>query len=94
MAGNPKHPSRRQVVETFGAGAVTALAAPSLLTGPACAAGRSVKIGMVSPQTGCIAAPSARPTNGCSGERARRWPTASPSPASNIRSKSFTATVS
>jgi branched-chain amino acid transport system substrate-binding protein len=56
MAGNPKHPSRRQVVEAFGAGAATALAAPALLTGLACAAGRTVKIGMVSPQTGYIAA--------------------------------------
>jgi branched-chain amino acid transport system substrate-binding protein len=56
MAGNPKHPSRRKVIEALGAGAATVLAAPSLLTGPARAAGRTVKIGMVSPQTGPIAA--------------------------------------
>ena len=56
MASNPKHPSRRQVVEAFGAGAATVFAATSLLTGPARAAGRTVKIGMVSPQTGYIAA--------------------------------------
>jgi branched-chain amino acid transport system substrate-binding protein len=56
MAENPKHPSRRKVVEAFGAGAATVLAAPALLTGPARAAGRTVKIGMVSPQTGYIAA--------------------------------------
>jgi branched-chain amino acid transport system substrate-binding protein len=56
MAGNPKHPSRRQVVEAFGAGAATVFAAPALLTGPARAAGRTIKIGMVSPQTGYIAA--------------------------------------
>ena len=56
MASNRKHPSRRQVVEAFGAVAATALAAPALLTGPARAAGRAVKIGMVSPRTGPIAA--------------------------------------
>jgi branched-chain amino acid transport system substrate-binding protein len=56
MAGNPQHPSRRQVIEAFGAGAATVFAAPALLTGPVRAAGRTVKIGMVSPQTGPIAA--------------------------------------
>jgi branched-chain amino acid transport system substrate-binding protein len=56
MASNPKHPSRRQVIEAFGAGAATMLAAPTLLTGPVRAAGRTVKIGMVSPETGPIAA--------------------------------------
>src|SRR6516165_682506 len=56
MAGNPKLTTRRQVIEAFGAGAATVLAAPTLLTGPVRAAGRTVKIGMVSPQTGPIAA--------------------------------------
>src|SRR5262249_15808316 len=55
MASNPKHPSRRRVIEAVGAGAATVLAAPMLLTGPARAAGRTVKIGMVSPETGPIA---------------------------------------
>ena len=56
MAGNPKLTTRRQVIEAFGAGAATVLAAPTLLAGPARAAGRTVKIGMVSPATGPIAA--------------------------------------
>ncbi len=56
MASNPKHPSRRNVIKALGASAATMLAAPTLLTGPVRAAGRTVKIGMVSPQTGPIAA--------------------------------------
>ena len=56
MAGNPKLTSRRQMIGAFGAGAATILAAPTVLTEPVRAAGRTVKIGMVSPQTGPIAA--------------------------------------
>jgi branched-chain amino acid transport system substrate-binding protein len=51
-SSNPKHPSRRSVIKAVGAGAAGVLAAPALLR----AAGRTVKIGMVSPQTGPIAA--------------------------------------
>src|SRR5437667_11906996 len=56
MTSTPKRPSRRTVIKAFGAGAATTLAAPRLLTSPVRAAGRTVKIGMVSPQTGPIAA--------------------------------------
>src|SRR6266446_5399646 len=53
MARTPPHPSRRAVVQGLGAGA---LAMPPLLAPRARAAGRAVKIGMVSPATGPIAA--------------------------------------
>jgi branched-chain amino acid transport system substrate-binding protein len=56
MAKNTQHPSRRKVVKLLGATAASAIAAPSILVRPASAAGRTVKIGMISPQTGPIAA--------------------------------------
>src|SRR5438128_374177 len=56
MASNPKNPSRRKVIKALGAGTASALAAPTLFASPGRAAGRTVKIGMVSPQTGPIAA--------------------------------------
>jgi branched-chain amino acid transport system substrate-binding protein len=56
MVGSSKNPSRRRVIKALGAGAASALAAPMLLTSPVRAVGRTVKIGMVSPQTGPIAA--------------------------------------
>ena len=52
MTSNRNNPSRRGVITALGLGAV---AAPKLFA-PARAAGRTVKIGMVSPQTGPIAA--------------------------------------
>jgi branched-chain amino acid transport system substrate-binding protein len=55
MLENRKHPSRRKVIKTLGAGAVGALATPKLFA-TARAAGRPIKIGMVSPATGPIAA--------------------------------------
>jgi len=56
MASNSKNLSRRNVVKALGIGAAGAIAAPGLMMRPARAAGRAVKIGMVSPQTGPIAA--------------------------------------
>ena len=56
MTRKMQHPSRRKVVTLLGAGAAGALAAPGLFVRPARAAGRTIKIGMVSPQTGPIAA--------------------------------------
>jgi branched-chain amino acid transport system substrate-binding protein len=55
MSTKPRNPSRRRVVTALGVGAAGALAAPRLFA-TARAAGRTVKIGMVSPQTGPIAA--------------------------------------
>ncbi|MBV8745782.1 MAG: ABC transporter substrate-binding protein [Xanthobacteraceae bacterium] len=55
MLENHKGPSRRKVIKTIGAGAVGVLAAPKLFA-TARAAGRPIKIGMVSPATGPIAA--------------------------------------
>ncbi len=55
MLENRKAPSRRKVIKTIGAGAVGVLAAPKLFA-TARAAGRPIKIGMVSPATGPIAA--------------------------------------
>jgi branched-chain amino acid transport system substrate-binding protein len=56
MARNNEYPSRRAVVAGLGAGTAGAFAAPGWLGGRARAAGRTVKIGMVSPATGPIAA--------------------------------------
>jgi len=56
VTSNPKHPSRRKIITGLGVGAAGAVAVPRLLTRSARAAGRTVKIGMVSPQTGPIAA--------------------------------------
>ena len=56
MSESRQHPSRRSVVKGLGIGAAGALATPALFTRGAHAAGRTVKIGMVSPQTGPIAA--------------------------------------
>ena len=56
MAKNRHHPSRRKVITAIGAGAATAITAPPLFARSARAAGRTIKIGMVSPQTGPIAA--------------------------------------
>jgi branched-chain amino acid transport system substrate-binding protein len=53
MAEHPNHLSRRKVLQAMGAGALTA---PILFARLARAAGRAVKIGMVSPATGPIAA--------------------------------------
>src|SRR5262249_36546577 len=53
MAEHPNHLSRRKVLQAMGAGALTA---PTLFARLACTAGRAVKIGMVSPATGPIAA--------------------------------------
>jgi branched-chain amino acid transport system substrate-binding protein len=55
MLENRKGSSRRKVIKTIGAGAIGALAAPKLFA-TARAAGRPIKIGMVSPATGPIAA--------------------------------------
>ena len=55
MLENRNGPSRRKVITTLGAGAVGAVAAPKLFA-TARAAGRPIKIGMVSPATGPIAA--------------------------------------
>jgi branched-chain amino acid transport system substrate-binding protein len=55
MLENRKGSSRRKVIKTIGAGAIGALAAPRLFA-TARAAGRPIKIGMVSPATGPIAA--------------------------------------
>jgi branched-chain amino acid transport system substrate-binding protein len=55
MLENRKGSSRRKVIKTLGAGAIGALAAPRLFA-TARAAGRPIKIGMVSPATGPIAA--------------------------------------
>ncbi|MBV9631297.1 MAG: ABC transporter substrate-binding protein, partial [Xanthobacteraceae bacterium] len=55
MLENRKGASRRKVIKTLGAGAIGALAAPKLFA-TARAAGRPIKIGMVSPATGPIAA--------------------------------------
>ena len=55
MLENRKGSSRRKVIKTLGAGALGALAAPRLFA-TARAAGRPIKIGMVSPATGPIAA--------------------------------------
>src|ERR1700761_2987990 len=55
MLENRKGPSRRKVIKTLGAGAVGVIAAPKLFA-TARAAGRPIKIGMVSPATGPIAA--------------------------------------
>jgi branched-chain amino acid transport system substrate-binding protein len=55
MLENRKGPSRRKVIKTLGVGAVGAIAAPKLFA-TARAAGRPIKIGMVSPATGPIAA--------------------------------------
>jgi branched-chain amino acid transport system substrate-binding protein len=55
MLGNRKGSSRRKVIKTLGAGALGVLAAPKLFA-TARAAGRPIKIGMVSPATGPIAA--------------------------------------
>ena len=55
MIENRKLPSRRKVIKAMGVGAAGALAAPRLFA-TARAAGRPVKIGMVSPATGPIAA--------------------------------------
>jgi len=55
MASNIKHPSRRKVIKAIGLGAAGALVAPSsIVMGQT--RGRPIKIGMVSPQTGPIAA--------------------------------------
>src|SRR5665213_1750693 len=56
MGNNLKHPTRRKVIGAMGVGAAGALAVPTLFGRPARAAGRTIKIGMVSPQTGPIAA--------------------------------------
>jgi len=56
MNKNPQHPSRRNIVKAIGLGAAGTLAGSRLLAPQARAAGRTVKIGMVSPQTGPIAA--------------------------------------
>lgn len=57
MARNRLLPSRRRVITAIGAtAATTALATPLFTQRAARAAGRTVKIGMVSPQTGPIAA--------------------------------------
>jgi branched-chain amino acid transport system substrate-binding protein len=55
MIENRKHPSRRRVIKALGVGAAGALATPKLFA-TARAAGRPIKIGMVSPATGPIAA--------------------------------------
>jgi branched-chain amino acid transport system substrate-binding protein len=55
MASTTTHPSRRRIITALGVGAAGALAPRSLIR-PARAAGSTVKIGMVSPQTGPIAA--------------------------------------
>ena len=55
MLENRKGSSRRKVIKTIGAGAIGALAAPKMFA-TARAAGRPIKIGMVSPATGPIAA--------------------------------------
>ncbi len=47
---------RRSVLRSIAAGGASAIGAPALLLGPAHAAGRPIKIGFVSPQTGPIAA--------------------------------------
>ncbi len=56
MVDDARTLSRRKLIKTLGVGTAGMLAAPRLLTSPARAAGRTVKIGMVSPQTGPIAA--------------------------------------
>lgn len=56
MAKSRKDPSRRKVVKALGVGAAGALVAPALFANSVRAAGRTVKIGMISPQTGPIAA--------------------------------------
>jgi branched-chain amino acid transport system substrate-binding protein len=56
MTEQPHRLSRRKVIQAMGAGAVGAFTAPTLFTRLARAAGRAVKIGMVSPATGPIAA--------------------------------------
>jgi branched-chain amino acid transport system substrate-binding protein len=56
MGGTSNTHSRRKIVKALGLGAAGAVAAPGLLLRPARAAGRAIKIGMVSPQTGPIAA--------------------------------------
>jgi branched-chain amino acid transport system substrate-binding protein len=56
MGNTSTYPSRRSVVAGLGVGAAGALAAPGLFSRAARAAGRTVKIGMVSPATGPIAA--------------------------------------
>jgi branched-chain amino acid transport system substrate-binding protein len=55
MIENRKYPSRRRVIKALGVGAAGALATPKLFA-TARAAGRPIKIGMVSPATGPIAA--------------------------------------
>ncbi len=55
MIENRKHPSRRKVIKVLSIGAAGAVTAPRLFA-TARAAGRPVKIGMVSPATGPIAA--------------------------------------
>src|SRR4029453_864085 len=56
MTKNPQYLSRRQVIQAMGVGTAGALTAPTLFALLARAAGRAVKIGMVSPATGPIAA--------------------------------------
>jgi branched-chain amino acid transport system substrate-binding protein len=56
MAKNPNRQSRRTVIKTLGVAAAGAVAAPRLFVRPAYAAGRPIKIGMISPETGPIAA--------------------------------------
>jgi branched-chain amino acid transport system substrate-binding protein len=56
MASTSKQPTRRKVIKALGIGAAGAIAAPGILIRPVQAAGRPIKIGMVSPQTGPIAA--------------------------------------
>jgi branched-chain amino acid transport system substrate-binding protein len=55
-AVSPEDAGRRRVLRTIAVGGASALAAPGLILTPAHAAGRPVKIGFVSPQTGPIAA--------------------------------------
>jgi len=56
MTDKPQHLSRRKIIRAIGAGAAGALTVPSLFARLGRAAGRAVKIGMVSPATGPIAA--------------------------------------
>ena len=56
MAKNEKYLSRRRVIEALGVGGAAAMAPSAFIPKSARAAGRAVKIGMISPQTGPIAA--------------------------------------
>ena len=73
---------RRQVIKLMGAAGAGAITSPWTFQSSR-AASKTIKIGMITPETGPIAA-SASPRSGSPRASARRWATVSPSPVKNI----------